>query len=295
MMTKNKGSYKSVYECVSILLRVSSSNKIPIDVFSIVNDMKNLKLIPYSKLAKDLNVPIKSCIEFLGSELGAYTSYKGKSIIYYNDVTDNTGLIRFTIAHELGHHFLDHKRYFDDKEKITRGLAENKYKNLEKEADIFARNLLAPICMMKSIGINPGEIDKIRKIFNISNQAAMARSSFCKYDNNKMPHVIEINEKYEKYILLHKVGTTCVKCGFSNHIEYAEFCCICGSNDLVKYTGKESEYYNNETIEKYETFNCPVCHMAFACANYCPMCGALIVGFSDTVEPSKEQKLSIQY
>lgn len=265
MKLKKKADYKLVYDNISIILRMSTIKKIPIDIFALVKEIKKLKLIPYSKIAKELEVPISLCSEYFGSKSGAFYHLNNKSIIYYNDVIDNWGHIRFTIAHELGHYLMNHKQYAIEGEMLHKGIPDAINEEIEKEADCFARNLLSPVCLMNSMDIKQDEIKRIQEVFDISYSAAKTRSSLYKIDKNKIPYSIDINKKYSEYILLHKQGTTCQICGYSNSIENAEFCCICGSSQLTNYQGDELINYQKypsmceECSERDIEYGCNSC------------------------------------
>jgi Zn-dependent peptidase ImmA (M78 family) len=90
------------------------------------------------------------------------------SIIFY----DNTKPIercRFSIAHELGHLFLHTNRkvpYFN-REPFT------SLDDIEREADLFAARLLAPLAVLQMIGVNSAS--EISKICGISYTAAKIR------------------------------------------------------------------------------------------------------------------------
>jgi Zn-dependent peptidase ImmA (M78 family) len=73
--------------------------------------------------------------------------------IFYNDSIASEGFRRFTIAHELGHYFLDgHYKYiFADGN--SRHVSESGYSSddqIEREADAFAASLLMPSGLFKS-------------------------------------------------------------------------------------------------------------------------------------------------
>jgi len=90
---------------------------------------------------------------------------------------------RFTLAHELGHIFLNHnKREFYDPE-TAREYGEDVPENLkppkEREADAFASELLIPTEQLKKYQSSLKDIDKLAGIFLVSRQAmAIAVSNF---------------------------------------------------------------------------------------------------------------------
>lgn len=77
---------------------------------------------------------------------------------------------RFTIMHELGHGLLGHRRT------INRSKMEQPpkvYQDSEWQADQFAAELLMPLAVIKSQGLNTAM--KIETHFNVSSPAAMVR------------------------------------------------------------------------------------------------------------------------
>ena len=82
---------------------------------------------------------------------------------------------RFTLAHELGHIFLNHdKREFYDPE-VAREAGEDAPKNAkpakEREADAFASELLIPIEQLKKHQSDLKNLDKLAGIFQVSKHA----------------------------------------------------------------------------------------------------------------------------
>ena len=90
---------------------------------------------------------------------------------------------RFTLAHELGHIFLNHdKREFYDPE-IAREYGEDVPENMkppkEREADAFASELLIPMEQIKKHQADLKDIDKLARIFQVSKPAmAIAVNNF---------------------------------------------------------------------------------------------------------------------
>ena len=98
---------------------------------------------------------------------------------------------RFTLAHELGHIFLEHtKRDIYDPEEIQENndLPETgKTKPpKETEADIFASELLVPYEQLKKYTTDMNNIDKLAGIFQVSRQAVtLALMNFWKHAGKK--------------------------------------------------------------------------------------------------------------
>lgn len=91
-------------------------------------------------------------------------------ITVFDETIEPFQRIRWTIAHEIGHIVLGHLHDFD-KTAINRGgLTSKEYEVLEKEADFFASELLAPIGVLKAAGLTKSE--EIKIACNLSKKAA---------------------------------------------------------------------------------------------------------------------------
>lgn len=78
------------------------------------------------------------------------------------------GRFVWTLAHELGHIVLGYLEDFDETD-VRKTLTDKEYLILEKEADAFAAELLAPIALLKNIkGLSP---EKIQEICSVSEEA----------------------------------------------------------------------------------------------------------------------------
>lgn len=97
-------------------------------------------------------------------------------LVLYNDEVKNPFRISFTIAHELGHIYLEHKR--DNQEQ-------------EKEADIFAAELLAPRCMLWELSNRYDTIppELVQEVFGVS--ASMAKKRLV----HRYPEPVNIAER----------------------------------------------------------------------------------------------------
>lgn len=82
---------------------------------------------------------------------------------------------RFTLAHELGHIFLNHdKRDFYDAEaarELSEDMSDNVKPAKEKEADAFASELLIPMEQLKKFQGELKNLDKLAEIFQVSKPA----------------------------------------------------------------------------------------------------------------------------
>lgn len=100
----------------------------------------------------------------------SYKRYDGIVIIY--DDSDPMPIMRFTIAHELGHIFLGHD-------------LENPTLSMENEANVFASRILSPACVLWALDLH--EPVEIQKLCGISEKSAKIRAERMKvlYERDK--------------------------------------------------------------------------------------------------------------
>lgn len=152
------GKYKNARNASWQCILDYNIKSLPVSVTKIIRQSDNIKLIKNSEIKKLQND--KSGI-----------TIKKKDIFYiiYRD-TEPSQRCRFTIAHELGHIFLGHLlintpayRTFDVRD------------GNESAANVFARDLLAPACVLHELRITDAR--SIAKMCNISLEAAIFREN----------------------------------------------------------------------------------------------------------------------
>lgn len=104
-------------------------SKYPIDIYHIIDCYMNIRVIPYSLLCIRRGITWNALMNLNVSEKGFIVKRGELFLMFYNDTLDDE-IIRFTLAHELGHYSLDHQ---EDNEAT------------DKEANCFARNILSPV------------------------------------------------------------------------------------------------------------------------------------------------------
>lgn len=162
--------YKRAEQLAYEILIQHSDGEIPINIKKIIQKYPNIKLTTYSKFKKLSELTHDEIIDIYGSEHGftIYDSKKDDYLIIYNDL-DDCATIRWTIAHELGHVEMGHlKRH--DYNFIHYNNGEHP---MEKEANTFAKHLLAPFPLIAKIkdcneGFNIVRPDEISTIFGIN-------------------------------------------------------------------------------------------------------------------------------
>ena len=121
---------------------------------------------------------------------GAILEIEGKPAIAVLNKARPLQRQRFTLAHELGHIFLEHiKRDIYDPEEIRESDVQSSGKTKppkEVEADTFAAELLVPYEHLKIYTSDINNIDKLAGIFLVSKQAmTLAVMNFWKHTAKK--------------------------------------------------------------------------------------------------------------
>lgn len=133
----------------------------PVNVLNIINQIPCCKIFSFFEFSKLNNAKISDIFSMCQSQTGCtfYHKTAKKYLILYND--DLTpGRIRWTLAHELGHILL---RHF-----LSEGITEFQK---EKEADLYAQQLLAPFEYFQIYNItNP---ISLMNFFGLSHEAAL--------------------------------------------------------------------------------------------------------------------------
>ena len=124
---------------------------------------KSLRIISFQKYSKLSGIPAEYLTDgFYLADGYCVKNVKGLNLILYNELTSSERT-SFTLAHELGHIFLNHSKH---------GFTE------EKEADFFASELLMPDAAVNYL-IKSGcriTADFIRDVFKVSHSAAKRKA-----------------------------------------------------------------------------------------------------------------------
>ncbi len=131
---------------------------------------KNCRILSYQEIAQVASCTVEDIAVLCKSNSGA-THLEPESdryLILYN-ASMNAGRVRWTIAHEIGHICLGH---LETIEEANIAYTEHRefFDQFEGEADLFAWNLLAPLPIMREMGIRSAEETKV--VYGLSAQAA---------------------------------------------------------------------------------------------------------------------------
>lgn len=154
------GRYKNARNAAWQCLIDYNIKSLPVSVLSIAKSA-GIKVIKNSKARMNLLSPNESGISVLIGKQW-YIVYNDKSTRQRN---------RFTVAHELGHIFLGHE--LEKRNQMTQTFIKSET-NAEQEANIFASRLLAPACVLWSLGLRNS--DEIASVCDISHTAAKFRA-----------------------------------------------------------------------------------------------------------------------
>lgn len=253
----------------------------PVDPFKIVKKNK-WGLISYSELANDLGVTVEEVEAALQSKDGYVTKDKNNYTIAYNDTIKVESRIRFTIMHEIGHIVLGHLDDFDETILRRSLLTEEQYSVLEKEANAFSRNFLAPAPLVIEMKREWGDVysTDIQKTFNISRAAAQIRLSMLDWDFNHSGQFSEnIFKRCSFFINTFLHRKQCQKCGHASAVKGTKYCSICGNEGLIR-NSKESNIVKYNVInlnDENVAVTCPKCKNEDVKGPYCHICGTYLV------------------
>lgn len=161
-------------------------NSLPIKITEIIKQCNSIKLYKNSK------------VDMLPDDKNAMTIYHNNIFyIIYNDL-DSSARCRFSITHEFGHIVLGHIIIDTSTYKTFEVTKEN-----ESACNVFARDLLAPACVLHEIqALSP---EQIKNVCNISYNASCYRAERMKIleaRNKYYLHPLErqVKEQFTDYI-----------------------------------------------------------------------------------------------
>ena len=265
-----------IKEAVYNTLLLYGTPILPVKIGAIIRNIKYIKLITYSSQIKKHGIPYEELI-FNAETKDSYAVRQGSTgrfCIYYNDIDHNivsSNRVRWNLAHELGHIILNHHETIGVN-KLYRGLDNDTYVYLEKEADYFAALLLVPHAAISGFKIT--HHNHIRYLCKISEPAAKRR--FWEYKEWRA-HV-DGNDAYDQRIFSYYFNfiykRNCKVCGASLIQRYGKHCPICGSKNTLEW-GDGKMIYDKLDSRNGKVKICPVCHNEETEieGDYCQICG----------------------
>lgn len=130
----------------------------------------------------------------------ARSLFDGKTWIVVYDDSQEKDMVRFLIAHELGHIFLGHAI---TNEKYSQYKEFQKKPRLEVQADMFAMRLLCPACVLHSL--NATDTDEISRLCNVPTKIAAYRHERMRVLNTRnkfltSPLEQQVYKQFESFI-----------------------------------------------------------------------------------------------
>jgi Zn-dependent peptidase ImmA (M78 family) len=259
---------------------------LPVDIMLIAESINNCRLIGYSKHMKKFKLSYSNMIAFAETEdaCTVYDAKKDKYIIFYNDVDYSiiaSNRYRWNVAHELGHVLLKH-HITNEKTKMYRNkLSRTEYKSLEDEANWFAAFILTPHIPLYFNNINT-QID-LKECCQISNDAAKWRyKDYIKWKkNNSIDNLDSYDIKITKIFYDYMFKSSCSKCDHVFYAKFANFCPICGDNNIRKESKVENMKYTDGYLlnKNHKALVCPKCNndQFIEAGEFCHICGTHIV------------------
>lgn len=148
---ENKARKKFAISEAQSLIKSVGIKSAPVSLYKVIQYLQTQHDVEVRKLTLDLGVH-----GFLAKEVDIYDDEK--YVIGFND-KNSWYKNRYTIAHEIGHLLMGHK--------CTGG----RDKEIEREAEIFAAELLMPKSFLKTDFKNTPNIPDISKKYQVSQQA----------------------------------------------------------------------------------------------------------------------------
>ena len=276
-----KARYNHVFRCLCNFYDTYGFAIYPFNPVSFIKKHKWI-LSSFQKEVFDEKTTIAKIKRTHGNALGN-TYLKNNEYVIVYDADKPIRMILFTLAHEISHILLNHLIEFEQTELNRGGINKTAYKALETEADVMAKNLLAPYHLIKKLQIRNWET--IFNLFNTSKDASKNRLKSIEADEN-MFRAMNIDEQtwlsqIDTEAFLHY--NKCPICGYLFKDTDAKFCAICG-NQITKKTYPDvclSTNYNFFDTYDQHLDTCPKCKQNILSANekYCKICGVSLKNF----------------
>ncbi|MFW5437082.1 ImmA/IrrE family metallo-endopeptidase [Paenibacillus apiarius] len=149
----SKPNFNKAEKAAYQLLSDNGVKELPVKIKRLAKKYPHLKIKSYTWFGQKNGMTIEEVCRFAESNEGCcyYRKFDHQYLILYNDTVQNIGRIRWTIAHELGHFILKHNEITNKTILARSSLAQTEYEAFEKEADCFARSLLAPLSVLSAL------------------------------------------------------------------------------------------------------------------------------------------------
>ncbi|UII58089.1 ImmA/IrrE family metallo-endopeptidase (plasmid) [Cytobacillus spongiae] len=293
MMMISKPNFKKAEKEAYLLLETANVRELPVKVKKLAKLFPNLKIKTYSWYADKWRLTIDEVCEFADSDEGCcwYIKSQDKYLILYNDQVENIGRVRWTIAHELGHYILKHNEKSNKAIFARSSLSETEYDVFEKEANCFARTILAPLPVLSNLGNI--DVPLISDLCHISWEASSHIISFLQrgremgisYSQKTKPIKL-----FSNYIYKLNNKHFCRECRSEIIKKNIKFCPVCGASTLyktIRILGVEKDMLYNkiELDDEGRAITCPTCeNEEVHDGTFCKICGVTVINKCGNME-----------
>lgn len=271
--------YDYCVECACSFLEAYEIDNYPLDLYDIIKKSP-YDLVRYSDIMIEYNLSLADTCKIVKSPDGQTILEDGIFTIFLNDVNISLGRMLFTLAHEIGHIWLGHLLDFD----ITAiphnssgpNMPRYKYNILEREANVFARNVLAPLSIFYKLD-NKSHFN-LQQLFGLSWDAADMRINFIDYDYKSSKN-LKLANRFLKISDSYFYKRRCAICGYGFSYPHSNYCPICGNNFIEWGNGDKMKYKNHEIDENGRLKKCIKCDNEALVGGYCHICGSPVENY----------------
>ena len=234
------------------------NNTCPVDCVKLLNSLKNMPFMQFTYTCLNLPSKYDAITQYYPKE-DVYIMLINKNKVTYPFKTSKDRRLNFTIAHELGHIFLEHLLI------PTNAKTPHEIRIEEMEANEFAGRLLMPKEIL--LNCNYYSIDSVAKYFNVSKSALLKRLQ---------------NLELMRLLASRKVRA-CSRCGNTHFTVLSFYCGICGnpmtSNRKAIRCRRYPALYPTDMYMRVS--RCPSClkDLTRIQGEKCPLCGTYIFNF----------------
>lgn len=282
-----KPNYPKAERAAHTLLQISNVRELPVKVKKLSKHFPNLRIKTYTWFGKNRNMTLQEVCDFANSDEGCcyYKKSTGQYLILYNDQVENKGRIRWTIAHELGHFMLKHNEISNRATLGRSSLSNDEYDVFEKEANCFARELLAPPTVVTQLGkISASDI---QDICQMSTEAAENVITFLN-NGQRMGYGHRFNtvisNMFSNFIYNMTNKHYCVDCNNIFVFKNPSHCPYCGGHHIrktfISYGGNNIMKYDGYKVDELgRAIECPKCgnEEVNYDGDHCKICGTFLI------------------
>lgn len=169
------------------LFRADGIRSLPVDIKCMAR-RHSINIYTYSEFGKMTRRNVRYLHDEYGPDGFSAVSSAGRRMIVYNEQRA-PGRIRWTLAHEFAHHLLGHTV------PASRGSTQSPE---EREADCFAKQLLAPLPVLFACGIHSAA--EVARVTRLSAEASRYRTQDLTFYHPQSEYDIDMIDHFSPYI-----------------------------------------------------------------------------------------------